>query len=103
MSGGGVSYTQGVMTSVTTNAFTEVDLGFVPDRVVLFLCYESTGGMILDYDVVNNKLYRTYNIYHLDLTSTFIPAYVKMDGTKLCYKAASSSYATTTEYIAVKE
>lgn len=102
MTGGGIEYTTGTMTP-NQSSFTEVDLGFEPTRVVLFFSYIGSAGMILDYDVVNNKLYRTYNVYHTDLTSAYVPSVLYVSGTKLYYKAGDSSYVTTTEYIAIKE
>ena len=88
----------------SASAFTSIDLGFVPTSIVLWLSYSSSHTFTLLYDVANSKVYRWYETaIGADVTSSWLPTLIKMDGTTLKYKAPGTAYELATNYIAVKE
>lgn len=85
----------------STSAFTEIELGFVPTSVAIWLT-NNANTLLLFLDVVNNKKYWWYQSNSGAETTAF-DSYVLIDGTTLKYKAASAGYAVATNYMAIKE
>ena len=99
--GGGNNGTYGTFTP-TTSSFTETNLGFMPTRIAVWINYGSSN-IILDYDVINSKVYQFYGGNRSDQTSAFLNTAMYVSDNKFYYKAIGSGYVTLTYYMAIKD
>ena len=77
-----------------------IELGFAPKHVVIYINYTQPTLLVLHFDVVNNKIYRSLGTnFEVELTSTFSPD-LYVSGTKLYYKAHAPNYDVKTMIIA---
>ena len=100
--GGSNYYDEFAASEISTSAYATRDFGFVPTEVILYFNYNNNA-LVMDYDVKNNKRYRTYtNGYKTDMGTTW-DNLVSMDGTTLKYKAADANCCVRTTIIAIKD
>ena len=83
-----------------TNTFTEIEIGFVPKRIILYFNYDNVSPLVIDFDVENNHLYRCWSSTFRQQTDSYIGVHYKIEGTKLYVQAPASAYAKPTYWVA---
>ena len=83
-----------------TTSFTEIELGFAPKRVILYFNYDNVTPLVIDFDVENNHLYRSFSSTFRQQADTYIGLYYYVSGTKLYVKVPAASYAKPTYWVA---
>ena len=97
-SGGGTS---GVYLDVVpTGTLAEVaDVGFAPKHILVYFEYTTSTVLVLDYDVENNHIYKSYGASYFRWNGDeYINDYIKVVGTKL-YLRQLSNNASATNYV----
>lgn len=83
----------------TYNTWVDIDLGFAPKHIVLYLSYSGADTLVMNYDVENNKAYRAYKAsIDNDMTSVWLDSSganyaLKVNGNIFSYRATESAMA----------
>ncbi len=98
--GGGINPYYGDFTPAL-NVWTEIDVGFVPQKVIVWHLLNNRTISVLEYDINLSKVYQWYDTYiKIDGTSDFLRCF-DIQGTTVRYTPFNSAYISQTWIVVI--